>query len=80
MQSILHGKLKGERSRKHHNYLKSTVYCGHCTSRLIIQKAKSSSNGEIYEYFSCAGRLAKRTSCNFRSIQFDVLETKIQQV
>lgn len=35
---------------------------------------------EIYECFSCAGRLAKRTKCEFRSIQFDVLEDKIQDV
>lgn len=80
VQTVLHGKLKGERSRKHHHYLKSTVYCGHCGSRLIIQKARSGGNGDIYEYFSCAGRLAKRESCNLRSIQFDVLETKIQEV
>ena len=80
VQAILHGKLKGERSRKHHHYLKSTVYCGHCKSRLIIQKARSSSNGEIYEYFSCAGRLAKRTDCEFRSIQFHELEEKIQHI
>src|SRR5690606_33688626 len=77
VQSILHGKLKGERSRKHHHYLKSTVYCEHCTSRLIVHTARSSSDDAIYEYFFCAGRLAKRTDCNFRSIQFDVLEEKI---
>ena len=80
VQTILHGKLKGERSRKHQHYLKSTVYCGHCKSRLIIQKSRSGSTGEIYEYFSCAGRLAKRTDCEFRSIQFDELEAKIQNL
>ncbi len=80
VQSVLRGKLKGERSRKHEHYLKSTVFCGHCGSRLIIQKARSGGNGEIYEYFSCSGRLAKRTKCDLRSIQFDVLEDKIQAI
>ena len=80
VQAVLRGKLKGERSRKHEHYLKSTVFCGHCGSRLIIQKARSGGNGDIYEYFSCSGRLAKRTKCNLRSIQFDVLEDKIQAI
>ncbi len=80
VQLVLQSKLTGERSRKHDHYLKSTLFCGHCTSRLLMQKVRSGSTGELYDYFSCAGRHAKRTDCNFRSVQIAEIEKGIQRI
>ena len=80
VQIILASKLSGERSRKHDHYLKSTVFCGNCGSRLMVQHNRSGGNGEIYEYYSCTGRHAKRTSCKFRAIQIQHLEKLIEEI
>lgn len=52
----------GDRTQAHDHYLKGTVFCGQCGSRLVITHAKNS-QGAIYPYFVCAGRLRKRTDC-----------------
>ena len=49
----LHDKA-GERRKTHHHYLKGTVFCGRCGSRLVITKANG--NGGVYFYFFCGGR------------------------
>lgn len=61
VQAILdaHGQ-SGERNWKHHHYLRGTLRCGECGSRLYFTKAKG--NGGVYEYFSCAGR--QRGECS----------------
>ncbi len=44
----------GEKQREHPHYLKGTIYCGQCGSRLIVCHAKGRSG--IYPYFICIGR------------------------
>ncbi len=63
----------GDRRRRHDHYLKGTVYCGACGSRLMISNARSAS-GNIYPYFVCAGRHAKRTHCTRPAILVDKME------
>ena len=63
----------GDRRRRHDHYLKGTVYCGACGSRLMISNARSASNN-IYPYFVCAGRHAKRTHCTRPAILVDKVE------
>ncbi|MGW5053542.1 recombinase family protein [Actinokineospora sp. NPDC004072] len=41
----------GTRNRRHHHYLKGSLYCARCGNRLIISIAKG-----IYEYWLCRGR------------------------
>lgn len=50
-----------------YHYLKGTLYCGTCGSRLVISNAKSRS-GMIYPYFVCVGRHRKRTPCTRSAI------------
>jgi site-specific DNA recombinase len=64
----LHGR-SGERDRTHHHYLKGTVYCDGCGSRLCLTNAKGK-----YLYFFCLGRQAKRTDC----LQQYVLASQIE--
>jgi site-specific DNA recombinase len=60
--------LAGERSRVHHHYLKGTVFCGRCSSRLSLDKAKNN-----YMYFYCLGR-ARRTGCDLPYIEVGDVE------
>jgi site-specific DNA recombinase len=41
----------GERDRKHQHYLKGTIRCGTCGSRLVY--SRHNGNGGEYEYFIC---------------------------
>ena len=45
----------GDRQRKHHHYLKGSLRCGRCGSRLVLTRARSHSD-EFYWYFFCPGR------------------------
>jgi site-specific DNA recombinase len=66
-----------EKNRTHHHYLKGTVYCGACRSRLIVHHARSRL-GVIYPYYVCAGRHEKRTPCTRRAIDVDYLEQLVE--
>ena len=61
----------GEKQRIHHHYLKSTVFCINCRSRLCITKAKGQ-----YLYFFCVGR-QKRHDCSLPYLNVDVVEERI---
>jgi DNA invertase Pin-like site-specific DNA recombinase len=67
VQEIMKDHKNGERKRVHNHYLKSTVYCGECGSRLIIQVSRSQ-NGVHYPYFTCIGRQSKRTKCQQKAV------------
>lgn len=79
VQTILKEKINGERSIKHDHYLKSTLHCGHCGFRMVVQVVKNR-HGETYPYYSCLGRHSKRTDCTLRSIQIEHAEGLIQDL
>lgn len=63
VQSVLTAhKSAAEATQVHDHYLKGTVYCGQCASRLIVSNAKNR-HGNVYCYFVCSGRHSKRTDC-----------------
>lgn len=66
-----------DRTHVHDHYLKGTVFCGGCGSRLIITKAKNS-KGRVYPYFVCAGRHEKRTDCKLQAIPIDTVERLVE--
>ena len=57
----------GDRRRRHEHYLKGSLYCGICGSRMMICNARNK-RGIIYPYFVCGGRHSKRTKCTMRAI------------
>lgn len=61
----------------HDHYLKGTVFCGQCGSRMMITHAKNR-HGSIYPYFVCAGRHAKRTACTRRAVLIEDVERRIE--
>ncbi|MDR1319902.1 MAG: recombinase family protein [Gracilibacteraceae bacterium] len=71
--------VNGERTRYHDHFLKSTVYCGSCGSRLIIHMSQSKS-GNIYPYFVCIGRHDKITACKQKAVLISEVETQIEQL
>jgi site-specific DNA recombinase len=60
VQAVLNAHaLSGDRSRKYEHYLKGSIYCGDCGSRLLYMRIRG--NGGIYEYFGCQARRLGRT-------------------
>ncbi|MFZ2481874.1 MAG: recombinase family protein, partial [Propioniciclava sp.] len=54
--------LSGEKTQAHNHYLKGTIFCDECGSRLMLSHSRGSKN-VIYPYFICSGRHTKRTDC-----------------
>ncbi len=63
-----------ERDRKHHHYLKGSLVCAHCGSRLTYVRAKG--NGGTYTYFACIGRI-RRTGCPLPYSAADTIEDRV---
>ena len=78
VQDVLATHVSGERTRSHPHYLKSTVYCGTCGSRLVVQISKSKT-GAYYPYFMCEGRHSKRTDCKQKAVLIEEVDTRIEE-
>jgi site-specific DNA recombinase len=61
----------GEKTRVHHHYLKGSVFCGQCGSRLCFVLAKGQ-----YPYFYCLGRHQRRTTC---TLPVEAVEAAIER-
>jgi site-specific DNA recombinase len=77
VQDMLASKANGEKQREHHHYLKGTIYCGHCGSRLCVTYAKGKM-GVVYPYYFCVGRQQKRTTCMLKSRPIALVEEQIE--
>lgn len=76
VQELLSAKyLTGERHRDYPHYLKGSIYCGQCGSRLIVCHAKG--RGGTYPYFICLGRQQKRTDCTLRALRIELVEAAV---
>ena len=62
VQAMFATKANGEKQRSHQHYLRSTLYCANCGSRLCF--SRSTGRGGAYDYFFCLGRHQKRTDCS----------------
>lgn len=69
--------VSGEKTQAHDHYLKGTIYCGDCGSRLMVTHAKNR-HGNVYPYFICAGRHSKRTTCTRQAMPVADIEQKIE--
>lgn len=69
--------LSGEKTQAHDHYLKGSIYCGECDSRLILSNARGS-QGIIYPYFLCSGRHSKRTKCERHSMYVPDIEAAVE--
>lgn len=64
----------GEKRRVHNHYLKGSVFCAHCGSRLCLTQAKGQ-----YLYFFCLGRRLRRTRCTQPYLAADAVEAAVQR-
>lgn len=78
VQDVLSSHATGEKQREHPHYLKSSVYCGNCGSRLIITNSKNRS-GTVYPYFICLGRHQKTTDCQMKAVLISVVEELVEK-
>ena len=78
VQSVLTAhKSAVEATQIHDHYLKGTIHCGQCGSRLIVSNAKNR-HGNVYCYFVCSGRHSKRTNCDRSAILIADVEKLIE--
>ena len=78
VQAVLGSHRSGERERMHNHFLKSTVVCGQCGSRLLVQNTKNG-KGVLYPYFICARR-CRLHDCTFRAVLIDVVEERMSDL
>ena len=78
VQAVLDSHRYGERQRMHNHFLKSTVVCGRCGSRLLVQHTKNG-KGVLYPYFICARR-QRLHDCSFKAVLIEVVEAQMKEV
>ncbi|CEG94207.1 Recombinase [Propionibacterium freudenreichii] len=61
----------------HDHYLKGTVYCGQCGSRLLAAYAKNR-YGRVYPYFVCSGRQRHPEQCTRQAMLIERVEQLIE--
>lgn len=76
VQDTLTSHMNGERTRKHPHYLKGTIYCGSCGSRMSVTVAKSKT-GARYPYFICLGRHNRQNDCQQKSVLIEEVEEQV---
>lgn len=79
VQSVLSSHYKGERNRIHNHHLKTTVRCGICGNRLIIQNSKNR-HGTTYSYFVCRYRSRYQAKCGFHAVLIDVVDEEVARI
>ncbi len=68
----------GEKHRTRPHYLKGTVFCGQCGSRLCISYNRGR-HGTEYDYFFCIGRQKGRTTCQQRHLRIHLVEEAVER-
>jgi len=63
----------GEKDRKHPHYLKGSIWCGHCGSRMVYSR-NTGRHGDTYEYFFCMGKKNKTHRCPRPYVKLPAIE------
>jgi site-specific DNA recombinase len=77
VQAVLDSHRFGEKQRKNPHYLKGSIFCGGCGSRLCFDR-KTNRYGTTYEYFFCVGRHQKRTDCVRGYVPVEAIEDQVE--
>jgi site-specific DNA recombinase len=67
----------GTHQRTNLHYLRGSVYCGSCGSRLMLVTARNRWD-TTYRYLICSGRARKTTGCQRRAMAVDLIEELIE--
>lgn len=68
----------GEKQFSHNHYLKGSLFCGICGSRLGISYSRNGA-GDVYDYFYCLGRQRNKHSCSMRATRVSRVERLIER-
>jgi site-specific DNA recombinase len=79
VQTVLSTHRVGEKQRAHPHYLKSTVFCGACGSRFVVNLS-TNRYGAKYPYFMCLGRHQKRTGCTQKALLISAIEERVEDL
>lgn len=78
VQTLLEARgTASERRRRHDHYVKGTLYCGTCASRLQLDYAKNK-QGIRYAYYVCSGRATGRKPCTRKAVPVGVAEKLVE--
>jgi site-specific DNA recombinase len=79
VQEILDGHAaSGDRSSKHHHYLKGSIFCGRCEARYTYERPRSKS-GRYYEYFCCVSRIRPDRDCTMPRLSVATVEEAVER-
>ena len=70
-------RIAGDRSWIRTHYLKGTIYCDRCESRMGYGPSRG--KGGIYYYFFCLGRHTGRNNCDLPYLRVDDVEKLIEE-
>ena len=77
VQDVLHAHNgAGEKDRTHPHYLKGSIFCGGCGSRLVFSRSRG--KGGVYDHFFCMGRRFKRTDCLRKIVHVAAIEAGVE--
>ena len=76
VQGILAYNNTGEKDRKHRHYLRGTLVCGLCQSRMLVHHARNP-RGAVYEYFVCGAKHNRRSDCPLPASSIQEVEDKV---
>ena len=69
--------IGGTHQRTNQHYLRGSVFCGSCGSRLMVTKARNRWGSE-YPYLVCSGRSRKITECKRQAMAAEHIEELIE--
>jgi site-specific DNA recombinase len=77
VQDVLSGRrTAGDRSWRHDPYLKGSLFCACCGSRLGVSYSRGKT-GTVYPYYYCLGRNKKRTDCDLPYLPAEAMEAAV---
>ena len=77
VQALLHARNQaGEKPQHHEHYLKGTIFCARCGSRMIF--SRNHGHGGVYDYFVCIGRHGKHNACDLPYISAEEIERHVE--
>lgn len=79
VQDLMSARVVGEKVRVHHMYLKSTLVCGQCEHRFLVQHPKNR-HGVVCDYFVCSGRHTQRNGCEQSALPIATVESKVVEL
>jgi len=66
----------GERQYVHNHYLKGSIFCGTCGTRLAVTNSRNR-HGKVYDYFYCLGRQYDPQSCTRSVVRLRKVEQAV---